>query len=99
MSIDWSANRTRRSHYELTCENARTATMAPVVVQRWIDPVSDPVAGGTPQAKGLVKRLGAAEGEKVAIMEGHCFLSSTSSLKGPGVTRWMVGKILDGYKE
>ena len=76
-----------------------TATLAPMVIQRWACPDTDLLVGDTPEALAYRKMVSAKPGEMVPIFEGHCFLSSTTKYKGPEVTRYMLETVMAWYAE
>ena len=99
ISLDCSADVVRKAHHELTCMASRTATLAPMVIQRWACPDTDPMVGGTPEALAYRKMVSAKPGDMDPILEGHCFLSSTTKYKGPDVTRYMLETVMAWYAE
>ena len=53
LSIDGSANYQRRQQHTLTCQQARSCIIAPIVLQRSADPWTDPSSATSPTPRNL----------------------------------------------
>ena len=99
MSIDWNSNYERKQNTTLTCQTTRSAILCPIVLQRCIDPFTDPLVGQHHAVQHLINKKGLKPGDVLRILEAHIFVSSTTDQKGPATTTFMVNTILDFHKE
>ena len=95
LSMDWSANCTRRQQHTLTCQQARSCIIAPIVLQRSADPWTYPPISHLPHTAELIKEHGVQRGQRIRTLESHTFIFTTTDHKGPAVTDFRITTILN----
>jgi hypothetical protein len=102
VSADWSSNYQRVCPVELTCEggssSSRNCILCPIIVQRCIKPVTDPLLKDMPEIKLQVEKEGLTSEDTLYVLEGYVFVSSVVTDKGPATLRYFINTIVDGYK-